>query len=153
MENLEKGWLAGIIDGEGCVTIEKFKGLYIPRVIVGSRSLPMIEKIRQITNCGFVKKKIDKRYKEQPIYVEWVANSNAIRKFLPEIVDYLVVKKEQAMLILKALDLLEKRKHTNRAIRDKNGRFHGTVKNNTFLKELDEIVNKVRILNKKNEKV
>ena len=60
LRDVDAAWLAGIIDGEGCVTLtterkrQKFKN---PQVCVSNTSLKLLEEIKELTGVGHIRKK------------------------------------------------------------------------------------------------
>jgi len=107
MKNTQKAYIAGMIDGEGYVglTRDNKNGRYRPRVVISNCNLPLLEHIQTIIGGRLHKKsRSDRQYQGYNL---------AIRHFtewLPQIVPYLVGKKNKAILLLEALEILAVRK-------------------------------------------
>lgn len=61
MTQLEIGYLAGIIDGEGTITLTKDKEFRFPTIAVASCTLGILEEIKRICDGGVITSK--KTYK------------------------------------------------------------------------------------------
>ena len=109
-------YLAGLIDGEGCLMISKAtriaeakRGIkFCPVMSVANNYLPLMEKIMlqfggKIRNQG---KPIQKVYN---IYF----SSNEIRELLPKLLPYLIVKKSQAEILLSYLEKMQQNGYRN----------------------------------------
>lgn len=118
---LEKAYVAGIVDGEGTVTLMKHhkNETPIPYVSVANNNLQLLQWIKH--RCGGL---IASKKKYQPhhgdSYVWSVRHDRALR-FLKEIVKYLIVKKPQAALILSKYKSVTHRagKYTPKMLSDK----------------------------------
>ncbi len=107
------GWLSGIIDGEGCV------GLYnIKRNIKGKRNVPMIIPVIAIVNTNiklineiesildmfnivyYTCKRKSKNKNWKPSYNIDIRSKVNCKKLLNLITDHLVIKKNQAEIVL-----------------------------------------------------
>jgi hypothetical protein len=114
--HLEVAWLAGLYDGEGCLTLEKSRAKgqhshdyrninvhYIPHIGLGMTSREGIERaveILQINGVGvhvFHRKTEPTRWKRS-IYVRVMGMKRAL-KWLDLLESYLVVKKPQAEIL------------------------------------------------------
>lgn len=100
MEEVEKAYLAGIVDGEGTVTLMKHhkNETPTPRVAVANNDLRLLKWIKTRIGGIIVAKK---KYKPQhsDFYAWYVQQDRAIR-FLEAIRGYLIIKKLQADLIV-----------------------------------------------------
>lgn len=56
---LEIGWIAGILEGEGCFSINN-RLPWAPRITVGLYDLDVINKIKNITHCNYLVTSMDK---------------------------------------------------------------------------------------------
>ena len=99
LEEVEKAYLAGIVDGEGTVTLTRHhkNETHTPRVCVANNNLELLNWIKLKWGGVIVSKK---KYKihHRDSYVWYVAQDRAIR-FLNEIKQYLIIKKPHADLI------------------------------------------------------
>ena len=103
LTEVEKAYLAGIVDGEGTVTLTRHhkNRTPSPQVSVSNNDLELLEYIRDITNCGQIRaKKKSKPHHHQSWH--WQVNSvSDILRILEQLYPFLRVKKLQAGLILK----------------------------------------------------
>lgn len=102
MNDVDKGWICGIIDGEGCLYIHRRQRntvLYMPSLLIVNTDKNIIDKCYNILKVGKVF--VRKRKIGRP---QWCLSlmPTALREILPKIKDELV-KKDQAELLLRAL--------------------------------------------------
>jgi len=132
----EKAYLAGIVDGEGTITLSRQHKNQTPspQVSISNNNLDLLEYIKNITNCGIIcPKKKYKPHHQQSWH--WQTRSVSDSLFiLKEIQPFLLVKKTQADLILKYYkeltprngrytpELLEKKMQLVKRVRSLNGR-------------------------------
>lgn len=106
LSKTDAAYIAGIIDGEGCVTLSKKKdpsmrlgyGLR-PHITVVNTNKKLIQFLKDITNLGVVYSGQDKKKNSKP-HFRWQLWSQQARSFLLEILPYLVLKQKQAQLVL-----------------------------------------------------
>lgn len=99
MEEVKKAYLAGIIDGEGTVTLMKHhkNETHIPFVGIANNNLALLKWIKSLAGGNICSKK--KRLPHHnDSYVLNIRQDRALR-FLGEIKQYLIVKRRQAELI------------------------------------------------------
>ena len=100
MEDTEKAYLAGIIDGEGTVTLSRRKPNQTPspNVSVSNSNLPMLRWIKNnVGGCISTKKRYQSHHRQT--YV-WALSYDKALSLLRKIEKYLIIKKPQAKLIL-----------------------------------------------------
>lgn len=111
MKSIEKAYLAGLIDGEGCITIAKRKSgqrkgepwYYQPVVSIGNTDKGMIDYVYNLTH-GFVLERKGRRSQKQK--KEWkrvyslFLTGEKMRQALKEILPYLRTKRRQAEILL-----------------------------------------------------
>ena len=113
--DIEAAYLAGIIDGEGSVYIAKHKeysgrGLpysYSTRVSVGNtdeRLINWIQKTVKTGNIHFVQETRN-NWKD---HWHWLLADKNITPFLEQILPFLIIKKEQALILLRFRELIDK---------------------------------------------
>lgn len=110
----DKAWLAGIVDGEGCITFYKNRTSNpSPCIYIGNTSEDMIIKIKSICDSAEIRYRMDLRImpkyrncKNQFIFR--VSKNLDVIKFIELIKKYLVVKKAQAELVYECLSVKEK---------------------------------------------
>ena len=105
MKKTDLAYIAGLIDGEGCISIVKKKDLihgssnYDLRVSVNMTSEYLIQYLH-FAFGGFwrERKKIEERHKQQWM---WAVSGPKASEFLLTILPYLIIKKPQAELALR----------------------------------------------------
>jgi len=96
IRDVDLGWLAGVIDGEGCIHVDK-RGIL--RLIVTNTDRRMLEKCAQTTGVGHITQ-MSAQTGRRPAYYWRCHTANAV-KVLQAVRLFLVVKGEQADLVLK----------------------------------------------------
>ena len=97
MTDLEKGYIAGLIDGEGSISLyrdhasQKFR---YPAVEITSTTLPMLEMVKNIAGGSISKQKVYKSTYKQSWHYQ--VKSNKAIALLEEIKDYLLEPKKKA---------------------------------------------------------
>ena len=108
---LSPQYLAGLIDGEGCLMITRLKKVpeyksgrfrYAPVLTITNTHLPLLQSI-QMAWGGRIREGI----KGSGVYTIYF-NSSQMRKLVPFFYPYLVIKKDQAELLMDYLDSLKK---------------------------------------------
>jgi len=143
------GWLAGMIDGEGSISISRVKRKnyrrgyrFAPRLTISNSHKETImfvwDLVKKITgsNQGYVGKTFSPTRGKKIIHCI-AFHSNATKRILEKV--KLKTKKKQKKLILEALNILEKNKHVCH-------RTHNIPPEND--KRLDEICDELHKLNK-----
>ncbi len=128
----ERAYVAGIIDGEGTVTLVKKHGnnAHSPEITVANTDLSLLEWL-QLRIGGMIKKKVKKMPHHNQAYT-WVIRDNRAINLLNEIEDLLIVKRRQSELITKRY----------KACTPRNGKYSKKT-----LKEKLELVTHIRRLN------
>jgi hypothetical protein len=110
VSNVDLGWFAGIIDGEGSITIVVHTGEHLPdftpKLIVNNTSQELMEKFREIFYR--IGGKWEKIYtNKRPLkkgghcrYEFFCSDMAALRKTLQKILPHLTAKRQQAKLML-----------------------------------------------------
>lgn len=113
------GYVAGIIDGEGCIEVVCQQSRYIVRVTVCQQDVRLIKWLADHTGIKTTYRMRDERNKY--VTYQWrVAAQDDVRRLLQRIVRYLIVKREQAELALELLNgkspvrVVERMKHLKR---------------------------------------
>jgi len=103
----EKGYLAGIIDGEGCIMLarRKPKGksdpVYAVYVGIGNTSTKLLEWLNEkLPGRSYVQSVSKSRIGTKPGYSWIISGNRQCIAFLEEIEPYLIIKKEQAKLLI-----------------------------------------------------
>ena len=113
LSEVEKAWLAGVIDGEGTIFLSKVisrktrRGFfYLPTIGVSNTNRDFLVKVAETIGEGTVcfAKKGDAKTRPRWMYI---ASSGVLRAILPQILQYLIVKKDRAALMLQFLEFLD----------------------------------------------
>ncbi len=109
----EKAWLAGVIDGEGSIFLSKVMNrktrrgfFYLPTITVSNTNRDFLVRVAQIIGEGTVCLAKRGGDRERPRWM-YMASSGVIRAIVPQIMPYLIVKKERASLMLQFLEFLD----------------------------------------------
>jgi hypothetical protein len=104
MKRLDIRYVAGIIDGEGCISISwdrpgsKISPRFVGQISVGMTNLKLIRLLgKQFGGC-IHNYKVQKSYYKPILY--WTLTAKAAAKFLNKVLPYLRVKKRQALLLI-----------------------------------------------------
>lgn len=98
------GYIAGIIDGEGsvclhkCVWKDRKEYYFRPFIKIANTNIEMLFFIKKILGCGSIELERIKTDKWKASHTLRFS-ANMIRSFLPTIIDCLVIKKQQALLL------------------------------------------------------
>lgn len=103
------GWLAGIIDGEGSLTIgiSQTGRYYSPHMQVVNADIKMLEKLIEVTGEGKIYPR--KIYKKQLRTYVWDVAIQPAAVILDKIYPWLITKKEQAKAFIELAKLRENR--------------------------------------------
>lgn len=143
MRHRDKCWLAGFIDGEGCITLNIGKAgkgrnistNYSPTIRVGNTKLKLLEHCQKITGVGTIISQRTYGANHKPNW-QWFLCANNVRSLLLEIRPYLISKGEVADLVIKMQDSINGNKQRNKRLKP------GVVKYR------EEIARQVKALNK-----
>lgn len=132
MDLAEKAYIAGIIDGEGTVTLVRkhCNNAHSPEITVANTDLRLLKWLQERLG-GMIKKKMKKLPYHSQAYT-WVIRDNRVIDLLNEIEDLLIVKREHSKLITKEY----------KACTPRNGKY-----TEDLLKKKMELVAKIRKLN------
>lgn len=121
LEEFEKAYIAGIVDGEGTVTLMKHhkNETPIPFISIANNNLKLLQWIKH--RCGGLiasKKKYKPQHNNSFV---WSVRQDRALGFLKETLQYLIIKKPQASLILKKYKAVTHRagKYTPKMLSDK----------------------------------
>ena len=117
MRECEKAYIAGIIDGEGSIMLQRFhKGdLPAPCVSIASTTIELLEWIKEVSGVGIIKKKKNYNCEKHKDCYSYVVKHDKAIELIKDIYPYLVIeiKKKRAELII--------RRYT--AVTPRNGRY------------------------------
>jgi hypothetical protein len=107
----ERAYLAGLIDGEGCLTISKTQGknnrtpVYTAQIIIMMTNKEVIEYIKQVTGIGNIYGQ-NRQSPNQSAAYRWVVNTKSdLLPFLKSIKPFLIVKQNEIEILLEYLSL------------------------------------------------
>ena len=102
MKRLSWKYIAGFVDGEGCIDIQHSKGCYvIPRLRIAlSAEGKEVVEILQNNFGGSIYLRASKNPNWSDAYSWEITGYKRVASFLRNIVNHLIIKKEQARLIL-----------------------------------------------------
>jgi hypothetical protein len=144
----EVSWLCGIIDGEGCLTIRillrKTKNYGIrprfqPQLTIVNTDESLMQRCSDVFESIHIKHRLYSRNRKSKGKIMYCIDvfATGLREFLPMVKDHLC-KKEEAEILLQALELTEKNKSAN------HGGIHGRIPMPyEVLTQFDELRNKL----------
>lgn len=109
LSEYEKGWISGLIDGEGCINFCRYGGhnghyiKYKAALFITNTNLELLQKIQIVIGSGTIASPKVNLSERKQIYV-YMIPPNIQRELLPQIT--LVAKEKQRVLLLEALSLL-----------------------------------------------
>lgn len=110
MREVDLAWAAGIVDGEGCITLQTVKSsagnlCYVLRLTVNNTSLLMLQRLVEIFGGTIIPKKRGlARHKPQ---WSWQVCSKKAEAVLTQVAPYLVNKREEAQVGLLSRKLMQ----------------------------------------------
>jgi len=150
MQERDLGWIAGIVDGEGTITICRISGYMRPIVQVVNTNMSLLLEVQQIFAEIIGKKTricMITRYKKHTLdcYRIQVTKQFEVETILKTIKPYLIAKVEQARLVL---DFLEIRKSVVRKPRSgKKGKWCIGGQDKPYSNREEGILSQVKLLN------
>lgn len=98
-KELQKAYLAGIVDGEGCISLHDTGAINLaPRVAIGQKNWPFLEGIRQQFGGTLA------RGGSSGVWILNVTGKDSIKAFLNYVLPYLVIKRREAEIMLLICD-------------------------------------------------
>lgn len=118
MKKIDIAYLAGIIDGDGCISIQKNSGVKSYRVIITvvQRDMPLIEYLFETFGGSVNAISVNRKFKKD-YYLRWVITDKKAHTLLKLCLPYLKLKKKQAFIAYNLLKL----KRFKGAKQDKRG--------------------------------
>lgn len=109
LSELQKSYLAGFIDGEGCITISKKKDhsgmrfgyCFRPHVNVANSNEASLNRLVQWTGLGNVSHSSQSHRKNRKDKFQWQLWSQQARQVIEAVLPFLYIKKQQAVILLK----------------------------------------------------
>ena len=100
-------YLAGVFDGEGCVTAQRLRGrngnVFLVRVVVGNGFLPVLKEFQRFAGGSINERRAPAGMLRQ---FQWALSSRQAAAFLQRVLPHLVVKREVATLALRLQALI-----------------------------------------------
>jgi len=112
---VERAWLAGVMDGEGSISLSKVFNrlyrrafLYRPQLEITNSNKPFLVRIAEVIGEGTVhrNKKGDETTRTRWAYI---GSAGVLRAILPQILPYMIVKREQAKKMLEYFEFIDMR--------------------------------------------
>lgn len=96
-------WLAGIIDGDGCIMLEKRGHTIKPSIKISLSNKKAIEYIAKNIDCSILKsgRKVGNR---RPMFAVRML-TNKINEIGPKVIDYLMLKKNKLMIAMEIINI------------------------------------------------
>lgn len=114
MNDFELGFIIGLIEGEGSITLSRGKSTIFkqgfslcPRFYITNTNLQLLSEAKKIIS-GTIFKEKSKNSKHRDKY-RLTLDGLKVRSFLVEILPYLITKKKQCELAIKYIDIHKRR--------------------------------------------
>jgi hypothetical protein len=101
LSETDAAYLAGIIDGEGTISASLSRGLSAT-LTVGSTCRELVDWLKVTTGVGSLAFKKARKKNHRPLWV-WTVSIGSVSSVLSQVVKYLVIKREHALLMLNLL--------------------------------------------------
>jgi hypothetical protein len=133
MTSQERAYIAGIIDGEGTITLSRAHAneMPAPKVSVANNNLPLLNWIKEKVGTGVIITRSKRAPHHGSQYVLDISDNSAL-KLLAEVKEYLIIKKPHAELLVLQY----------KAVTPRNGRYTKKL----LFKKL-QLVARIRALN------
>lgn len=114
LKTIDRGYLAGLIDGEGTIRIVRaLKKWYAPFIQITNTDKRVMDWLQDLLG----KKSVGRLYAEKkgrkpnfkPKFVYNIASVQGVKQILEQIVDILKIKKQQALLVLEFIKMKEEK--------------------------------------------
>jgi Fe2+ or Zn2+ uptake regulation protein len=143
LTDAERGWLEGVIDGEGCICLHKHfvknnRFQWIISLAIANTNLDLCKRVNKSIDGSIFVTPENKEMNQKEKYT-FNANRKSIKLILPQL--KLTVKEKQRRLILQALVLSDNITYI------KEG--HNLVRPKEHDEKMEEIYQKMKILNKR----
>jgi hypothetical protein len=111
LSNVERAWLAGVIDGEGSIFVAKIASVkgslrrdffYRPALEVSNSNREFVEKVRSVIGKGWIGCTKEKRGMWKDKW-QYEGSSRVLKALLPQLLPHLVLKREVAREMLNFL--------------------------------------------------
>ena len=104
-----RSYIAGIIDGDGCIKLSKNRKGFVTVVQVSNSSIELIKWLKEKIGDFYIEVREPAKYKDgynhKKIRRTFSINSKIdVKNLLSQIINYLIIKKEKARIVLRYLD-------------------------------------------------
>lgn len=100
LTSTETAYLAGFIDGEGSLFIQKTrKNRYIPTIRITNTDKIMVDFCNEYGGFWLCQ---ERTVKWKPVY-RWILSPSLCKFYLPQLLPYLKIKRKQALVMMEAL--------------------------------------------------
>lgn len=100
MSEINKAWLAGLLDGEGTIVFYQSPSNHeVYRISIGNTFRKLIDKIFEVSGIGKITTYKSRNPKHNQVWYWNVCGENA-KLLLKQMLPYLIVKKEKALKII-----------------------------------------------------
>jgi hypothetical protein len=117
MTEVEKAWLAAVIDSEGSVVIGKLSEKYGNRkyvaIQVSNTNKEFVDKVRELFGISTTTPHNYNTFKKGVIYQTRISGKVAVLKVLKQVYPYLIIKKEKAKQAIEFLEANPPRPRAN----------------------------------------
>lgn len=118
LSDIERGYLAGIIDGEGTIRIVKAKNkqwkttYYAPFISITNTDPKLMSYIRELVKIGsfYIELRTKPQHRQKMVYS--IASIEGVKQILEQIKGLLIVKKRNAMLVLEFIEIKKNKTET-----------------------------------------
>ena len=111
MNAIEKAYIAGIIDGEGCLTtcmnFSKGYGFIATQLVIGNTDFALLKWLQRTTGVGSISEQKRQNHKWKRSW-RWSVSGRQARTILRGVFPFLQTKRRQAALFIELVDLKEK---------------------------------------------
>jgi len=147
LSEAEKGYIAGLIDGEGSFIVwkDKYHNHVGYRLTITNTDPKLHEWLRKRLGFGAIRKLEQKNRKHRTGYYFAICRSSELELLLREIKDFLVVKREHAECMLRLIEIKKSKKVALE--RGPHGRFVGGYRRLETSEEEWALYQKIRQLN------
>ena len=132
----QKAYLAGLIDGEGSVTLSRThkNEMPSPQLTITNTNLSLLEWVRRVSGCGKIIHRSRRRPNHKLVYMWCVGKTDKCLDALQTVWPYLRIKRRQARLLLTRY----------KAMTPRNGKYTAVV-----LRKKLQLVADIRALNRR----
>lgn len=122
----EKAYIAGIIDGEGCISASSIKTRRSTtikiRLIISNSNKKLSKWLLSKIGIGYIREHSNKRNKRNNWKLQWayeISSAKSLNILLNEVLIFLILKKPQATLAIELAELQTKSKRNGKFNADK----------------------------------